>query len=117
MIRIELLSPNYDGQSVVWQRLALLQAEGRELKWYEGNESLLDRSVPVMDLRRGRSLYYEQDPEEWVRGLPTLFRGGDIVVNVIEDTNPLPSQIYEAPSDGDAPITVEPTEAHANAHA
>lgn len=116
MIKVELLSPNYNGETVEWQRLALLHAEGREVTWFEGDRDLVDLSVPVIDLRARQSLRYDDDPEEWVRGLPTIFRGGDIVVHVIEDTNPLPSDLQAMPSNGDAPITVEPT-ADVGAHA
>lgn len=118
MIRIELLSPRLEDHSVEWERLALLEAEGRDLKWYEGEESsLLDFTVPVIDLRGQRSLKFEDDPEEWVRGLPTIFRAGDIVINVIEDTNPLPSDLLRRPNDGDEPIKVEPVGSHVGSHA
>ena len=115
MIRIELLSPSLDGHSVHWERLGILEAEGRDLTWHEGNESLLDFTVPVMDLRGQRSLHFEEDQEEWVRSLWTIFRGGDIVINVIEDTNPLTSNLFETPNDGDEPINVQPADAHVGA--
>lgn len=117
MIRIELRTPRLDGHAVQWDRLALIEAEGRELKWYDGDESVLDFDIQVIDLRGQRSLKFEDDPEEWVRGLPTIFRNGDIVINVLEDTNPLPSDLFKTPTDGDEPIDVEPVETHSHRYA
>jgi hypothetical protein len=114
MIKVELLTPNYDGDSVEWKRLALLEAQDDQFTWLAGDESLLDLGVSVVDLRNQRHLAFKDNPEEWVRWLPTLFRGGDLIVNVIEDTNPLPSDLFEMPSDGDGPLELhDPAETRA----
>jgi len=118
MIKVELLRPTYDGRTLLWQRLAVLAAEDDRFTWIEGDPSLLDRSVPVVDLRNGRRLTFAENPEEWVRGLPTLFRSGDVIVNVLEDTNPLPAELFNAPDDGDEPLELhDPAATHAGAHA
>jgi hypothetical protein len=104
MIKIELLTPSYDGQAVEWRRLAALEAEGDRFTWLEGDQSLLDFGVPVIDLLHQRRISFDENAEEWVRWLPTIFRGGDLVINVIEDTNPIPSELFETPNDGDEPL-------------
>ena len=115
MIRIELLSPTYNDQTVSWERLAIIEAAGRDVKWFEGDESMLDLSIPVANLRTQQFVRFDEDPEEWVRGLPTLFRAGDIVVHVLEDTNPLPSDLFDPPTDGDAPMNLKPADSHVRA--
>jgi hypothetical protein len=110
MIRIELLSPTYNGQAVEWERLAIIEASGSEVKWHEGDETLLDLNVPVANLRTEQFIRFQDDPEEWVRGLPTLFRAGDVVVNILEDTNPLPADVDHDPDGGDAPLNITPVD-------
>lgn len=117
MIRIELLSPTFNGETVDWERLAIIEASGRDVRWHEGDESMLDLNVPVANLRTEQFIRFADDPEEWVRGLPTMFRAGDIVVHVLEDTNPLPSETYDDPDDGDAPISIKPVDSYVGSRA
>ena len=60
--------------------------------------------MPVVDLRNQRRISFDENAEEWVRWLPTIFRSGDLLVNVIEDSNPIPSGLFEMPSGGDEPL-------------
>jgi hypothetical protein len=115
VIRIELLNPSYNGKTVEWERLAIIEATGREVTWHEGSESLLDMSAPLANLRTREFIKFEDDPEEWVRGLPTMLRSGDVVVNVLEDTNPLPADMDDDPDDGDAPLNITPVDYHVHA--
>jgi len=117
MIKIELLRPTYNGQNVLWQRLAVLSADEDRFSWIEGDPTLIDRSIPVADLRNGRPLTFDENPEEWVRCLPTLFRNGDLIVNVLEDTNPLPSELLKTPDSGEPLELHDPARSHVGAHA
>ncbi len=39
---------------------------------------------------RGKTITFDDDPEEWVRGLAASFRTPYLSADVVEDTNPLP---------------------------
>jgi hypothetical protein len=106
MIRVELRTPKFDDQAVAWERLAVLEAEGNELTWIEGDPEILDLSVPALDLRNNRRVTVQEDAEAWVRGLSTIFRSGEITVSVVEDTNPIAADGAQAPDDGDAPMDI-----------
>ena len=49
--------------------------------------------MPVLSLRTGQRVRFEDDPEEWARNLPTVFHAPDLVVVVIEDDNPIPENL------------------------
>jgi hypothetical protein len=109
VIRVELLRPLFSQGDLHWERLAIIRANGRDVTWEEGDSDILSLATPVVDLRNQRQIRYTDDPEEWVRGLSTIFRGGDLVVNVLEDSNPLPAELFESPSDGgESEISLEP---------
>lgn len=113
MIRVELLRAEFDGRTVDWQRLALIQAQGEEVTC-QGDASLLNFDVPVVDLRNKQQLLFNDNPEEWVRGLPTMFRGGDVVVHVLEDTNPIP---FEQGQPDDEPMELHSADTFAHSSA
>lgn len=106
MIRVELRAPKFDGQAVTWERVGVLETEGSELTWIEGDPGVLDLNVPALDLRNDRRVTAHEDAEAWVRGLGTIFRSGEITVSVVEDTNPISADGAESPDDGDAPMNL-----------
>jgi hypothetical protein len=57
----------------------------------EGPEpELVDLSQPALNLRDGKTITCDDDPEEWVRGLAVSFRTPYLSTRVVEDTDPLP---------------------------
>ncbi len=95
MIELELRTPRAGAATnheAIWEPVARLRVEGRAVE-SSGEERLLDFSMPVLSLRTGQQLRFEDDPEEWARNLATVFHAPDLVVVVIEDDNPIPQQL------------------------
>lgn len=93
MIEIELRTPERDPRTheVRWTPLARLRVAGRTFE-VEGDDRILDFSLPVPSLRTGEIVRFEDDPEEWARNLPTVYHAPDLVVAVIDDDNSIPAE-------------------------
>lgn len=91
MIQIEIRTPNVDPhrEHVAWEGIAWLRVEGSEYQ-LDDPTGAIDLTVPAPDLRSGRTLQFETDPEEWARSLPAVYRGPEIVAAVTHDDNPVP---------------------------
>jgi hypothetical protein len=95
MIELELRTPQAGlaaDHEVVWEAVARLRVAGH-VHEVSGEERLIDFSMPVLSLRTGQRIRFEDDPEEWARNLPTVFHAPDLVVVVIEDDNPIPANL------------------------
>lgn len=95
MIELELRTPQAGfaaGHEVIWEAVTRLRVAGR-VHEVSGEERLIDFSMPVLSLRTGQQVRFEDDPEEWARNLPTVFHAPDLVVVVIEDDNPIPENL------------------------
>jgi hypothetical protein len=97
MIELELRTPQAGAAAsheAVWEAVARLRVAGH-VHEVSGEERLIDFSMPVLSLRTGQQIRFEDNPEEWARNLPTVFHAPDLVVVVIEDDNPVPeNQLY-----------------------
>lgn len=91
MIRTAIQTPRFDPDAVevAWETLVELTVMDGELS-LDGDAGLLDFGVPIVNLRNGETIRYDDDPEEWVRFLPSAYRSGDLVAVVLEDDHPLP---------------------------
>jgi hypothetical protein len=96
MIDIELRTPREedDLDPAEWIARAGLRVAGQTFE-VRGNERLFDFRVPVLSLRTGERLRWEDNKEEWARNLATAFHSPDLVVVVIEDDNPIPQAAFE----------------------
>lgn len=68
--------------------MALRAEDGRppEIK---GDPALLDLHMPVVSLRSGDSIRFDDAPEDWARSLPLAYRAGDLIAAVIHDDDPI----------------------------
>lgn len=98
MVVAEVRTPffNEERGQVDWRLLALVRAQGDELHVEAVSPEVFDVEMAVLDLATGRTLVARDDPEVWTRNLPYAFRAGDIVVNIITDSNPVEA-VTEAP--------------------
>jgi hypothetical protein len=95
MIELELRTPTAGtaaSREVSWEPVARLRVTGH-VHEVSGEERLIDFSMPVLSLRTGQQIRFEDDPEEWARNLPTIFHAPDLVVVVIDDDNPIPANL------------------------
>ena len=89
MVELEILTASgQHGEEAEWRPLAHLRVDGRNVE-VTGERSVLDFTMPVVSLRTGDKVRFEDDHEEWARSLPTAFRTGDVIVRVLHDDNPL----------------------------
>jgi hypothetical protein len=106
MVVIEFRRPTRDGEyrpagSHVVTRLIVEDQDAR----LEGAEPELDFEQIVLNLRTGEPISFEDDGEEWARGLAASFRTPYLWAEIVEDSNPLPNVEIE-------PVYIEdPTEA------
>jgi hypothetical protein len=89
MVRVTFSAPHYDSQrkAVDYVVQAELIVDGHEHS-STGEVRWIDLSIPVIDPATGRQLVFEDDPEAWARLLPTAYRSGDIVLEVVEEMAP-----------------------------
>jgi hypothetical protein len=45
--------------------------------------------MPVVSLRTGESIRFDDAPEDWARSLPLAHRDGDLVAAVVHDDDPI----------------------------
>jgi hypothetical protein len=98
MVELQIRSPslNEETREIEWVVLTRLRVAG-EVVEVEGDDQLVDFSVPVVSLRTGELLLFEKDREEWARNLPNAYRAGDYVVEVFRDDDPIPPEALEGP--------------------
>lgn len=97
MVEFEMRAPVPDkaGHEIEWRTLTRVRIEGEHVD-VEGDERIVDFSVPVTSLRTGEQLIFEDNKEEWARNLPDAYRSGDLVVVILGDDDPLtPADIPE----------------------
>jgi hypothetical protein len=90
MVELEILAAVGDqrGDEPKWRPLVRLRVDRDDLQ-VEGDRNVLDFDMPVVSLRTGDQVRFEDDHEEWARSLRTAYRTGDVIVNVLHDDNPL----------------------------
>ena len=81
MVDVELRTPHYDPstRSVEWHTVAAIRVDIRD------DMRLLDFHIPVVSLRSGEQVRFEDDPEEWARSLVTAYRAPDLVAVMVSD--------------------------------
>jgi hypothetical protein len=95
VITLELLRCTGDAHDKA--RIAARVCADRDGISVEGPQSeLVDRSQPALNLRDGKTITWDDDPEEWVRGLAVSFRTPYLSAHLVEDTNPLPDVEIES---------------------
>lgn len=102
MITLELHRLIRDGQLAEPVLVATRVRADRDGVSVDGPEpNLVDLNQRVLNLRDGRTITAEDDPEEWVRGLAASFRTPYLSTHVVEDTDPLrdveiaPASVHE----------------------
>ena len=89
MVRVELCRPVKTEEGV--EVVALLQVREGQIEELEGPLAhLLDLRMPVMGLTAGRSVRFNDDPEEWARSLVGAFRAPDLFARVVADDHRAP---------------------------
>lgn len=89
MVELEILAAvDGHGHEPEWRPLVRLRVDPHGFQ-VEGDQNVLDFDMPVVSLRTGDQVRFEDDPEEWARNLRTAYRTGDIIVNVLHDDHPL----------------------------
>jgi len=102
VITLELLRVIQGGRACEAKLAARVHADGSEISIEGPEPELVDRSQPVLNLRDGKTITCDDDPEEWVRGLAASFRTPYLSAHVVEDTKPLPDVEIE-PAHVEAP--------------
>lgn len=89
MVELEILAAvGQHGQDPEWRPLVRLRVDRHDFQ-VEGDRNVLDFDMPVVSLRTGDQVRFEDDYEEWARSLRAAYRTGDIIVNVLHDDNPI----------------------------
>ncbi len=89
MVELEILAAvDGHGHEPEWRPLVRLRVDSHNVQ-VEGDRNVLDFDMPVVSLRTGDQVRFEDDREEWARSLPTAYRTGDVIVNVLHDDNPI----------------------------
>jgi hypothetical protein len=90
MVELEILmASDQHGDEAIWEPLVRLRVEARSVDIVSGDRGVVDFTMPVVSLRTHDQVSFEDDPEEWARSLPTAFRTGDVMVRILDDTDPL----------------------------
>lgn len=87
MVNVEIRSQDVESAHVEWETIVVLRVDGQHVE-VSGDAGGFDRSLPVISLTTARRLRYEDDPEDWARGLPTLYHAPDFMAVVVEDSDP-----------------------------
>lgn len=72
------------GSEIVWEPLAWMRVAPGHASFH-GDTRMFDLTVPLMSVRTGAEVRFNDDPEEWARSLPSAFRTGDIIVRILRD--------------------------------
>lgn len=91
MVHVELQTPIPDvpNRTVRWETLVSLRVENGHAPVFDGDQGLIHLDIPVVSLRTGQSIHFEDAPEDWARSLPLAYRAGDLVAAVIHDDDPI----------------------------
>jgi hypothetical protein len=98
VITLELLRVIRGGRACEPELAARIRADGRDISIEGPEPELVDLSQPVLNLRDGKTITCDDDPEEWVRGLAASFRTPYLSARIVEDTNPPPDVAIEPAS-------------------
>lgn len=89
MVELEILTAvEQHGDEVTWEPLAQLRVDGGDYDIAD-DHGVIDLRMPLVSLRTGGEVRFEDDHEEWARSLPTAFRTGDLIVRVLRDDDPV----------------------------
>ena len=104
MVEVELRTPHYDPgrQSVEWHTVATIRVDIRD------EAGLFDFHVPVVSLRSGEQVRFEDDPEEWARSLVTAYRAPDLVAVVVSDDHAVGADELPYPDVARKRVDLEP---------
>jgi hypothetical protein len=89
MIQIEIRTPTIDAanEHVAWKTIAALRVDDQKYELDDPN-AVIDLKLSVPNLRTGGSLHFNDDREEWTRGIPAVYRGPELLAVVVEDDHP-----------------------------
>ena len=88
MVHVEFWRPGREiGRS---ECVATLTQHGREVPKIDGREpQVVDLDRMVLSLSTGRAIRWDDDPEEWARGLPSSYRSGYLLAEITRDDHPV----------------------------
>ncbi len=95
MIHVRLITAQNLGEKVERRVAGEILADGAKLRM--NPEHVLPADLQVLSLRTGEPLTPDADAEEWVRSLQGSLRGVGMAVEVVQDTNPLPTVADDEP--------------------
>ena|ERR1700704_3847676 len=101
MVVVEIRSPVYDEESsqIKWPGRTLVKTDGAKIEVYGEADLVAVDELAVRDLKTGKQLLSQDDPELWARNLPSAYRAGDLVAVVVIDTDPPEVPADPGPSD------------------
>jgi hypothetical protein len=71
-----------------WTSVARVSVSDDGAALVEDPDGLIDVRLGQYSLRQGRTVYFDQEPEEWARSLIATFNAPDLAPDVLADTNP-----------------------------
>jgi hypothetical protein len=89
MVHVEFWRPGREiGQS---ECVATLTQRGRDAPKIEGREpQAVDLKRMVLSIGTGRTISWEDDPEEWARSLASSYRTPYLLAEIVHDDHPAP---------------------------
>ncbi len=89
MVHVEFWRPGREiGQS---ECVATLTQRGRDAPKIEGREpQAVDLQRMVLSIGTGRTISWEDDPEEWARSLTSSYRTPYLLAEIVHDDHPAP---------------------------
>jgi hypothetical protein len=89
MVHVEFWRPGREiGQS---ECVATLTQRGRDAPKIEGREpQVVDLQRMVLSIGTGRTISWEDDPEEWARSLASSYRTPYLLAEIVHDDHPAP---------------------------
>jgi hypothetical protein len=89
MVHVEFWRPGREiGQS---ECVATLTQRGREAPKIEGREpQAVDLQRMVLSIATGRTISWEDDPEEWARSLASSYGTPYLLAEIVHDDHPAP---------------------------
>lgn len=87
MVHVEFWRPGREiGQS---ECVATLTQRGRDAPKIEGREpQVVDLQRMVLSIATGRTISWEDDPEEWARSLASSYRTPYLLAEIVHDDHP-----------------------------
>jgi hypothetical protein len=89
MVHVEFWRPGREiGQP---ECVAALTQRGRDAPKIEGREpQVVDLQRMVLSIATGRTISWEDDPEEWARSLASSYRTPYLLAEIVHDDHPAP---------------------------